>query len=114
MHYFYATYSAYAPIECGNKAGKVCYTVVYLYIGISLMFTPKSLDEIAAKLSDAVANSPIKDFEKNARALLTQGFAKLDLVTREEFDVQAQLLSRTQEKLAELEARVTALEAQQK
>ena len=78
------------------------------------MFTPKSLDEIAAKLSDAVANSPVKDFEKNARALLAQGFAKLDLVTREEFDIQTQLLSRTQEKLAELEARVTVLEAQQK
>jgi hypothetical protein len=78
------------------------------------MFTPKSLDEIAAKLSEAVANTPIKDFEKNARALLTQGFAKLDLVTREEFEVQAQLLSRTQEKLAELEARVSALEAQKK
>jgi hypothetical protein len=78
------------------------------------MFTPKSLDEIAAKLSDAVASSPVKDFEKNARALLAQGFAKLDLVTREEFDVQVQLLSRAQVKLAELEAKVTALEAQRK
>jgi ubiquinone biosynthesis accessory factor UbiK len=78
------------------------------------MFTPKSLDEIAAKLSETVANSPVKDFEKNARALLAQGFAKLDLVTREEFDIQAQLLMRAQEKLAELEARVTALEAQKK
>lgn len=78
------------------------------------MFTPKSLDDIAAKLSDAVANSPVKDFEKNARALLAQGFAKLDLVTREEFDIQAQLLMRAQEKLAELEAKVTALEALRK
>ena len=79
------------------------------------MFTPpKSLDEIAAKLSDAVANSPIKDFEKNARALLTQGFAKLDLVTREEFDIQTQLLSRTQEKLVELESKVATLETQRK
>ena len=78
------------------------------------MFTPKSLDEISAKLSDVVANSPVKDFEKNARALLAQGFAKLDLVTREEFEVQALLLSRTQEKLADLEARVAALEAQRK
>ena len=76
------------------------------------MFNPKFFDEISAKLSEAMANSPAKDFEKNARALLAQGFAKLDLVTREEFDVQTQLLSRTQEKLAALEARVTALEAQ--
>ncbi|MGO8753908.1 MAG: accessory factor UbiK family protein [Gallionellaceae bacterium] len=76
------------------------------------MFNPKFLDEISAKLNEVVANSPAKDFEKNARALLAQGFAKLDLVTREEFDVQAQLLSRTRQKLAELEARVAALEAQ--
>ncbi|MGA8146019.1 MAG: accessory factor UbiK family protein [Gallionellaceae bacterium] len=76
------------------------------------MFNPKFLDEISAKLNEVVANSPAKDFEKNARALLAQGFARLDLVTREEFDVQAQLLSRTRQKLAELEARVAALEAQ--
>jgi ubiquinone biosynthesis accessory factor UbiK len=76
------------------------------------MFNPKFFDEISARLSEVVASSPAKDIEKNARALLTQGFAKLDLVTREEFDVQTQLLSRTQEKLAALEARVAELEAQ--
>ena len=76
------------------------------------MLDPKFFDEISAKLSEAVANSPVKDVEKNARALLAQGFAKLDLVTREEFDVQAQLLSRTRQKLDELEVRVAALEAQ--
>ncbi len=76
------------------------------------MFNPKFFDEISTKLNEAVANSPAKDFQKNARALLAQGFAKLDLVTREEFDVQTQLLSRTQEKLTELEARVSALGAQ--
>ncbi len=76
------------------------------------MFNPKFFDEISTKLNEAVANSPAKDFQKNARALLAQGFAKLDLVTREEFDVQMQLLSRTQERLEALEARVTALEAQ--
>lgn len=76
------------------------------------MFNPKFFDELSSKLCEVVANSPVKDFEKNARALLAQGFAKLDLVTREEFDVQAQLLSRTQEKLAALEARVAALEVQ--
>jgi BMFP domain-containing protein YqiC len=78
------------------------------------MLNQKLFDDISAKLSDAMANSPAKDFEKNARALLTQGFAKLDLVTREEFDVQAEVLSRARRKLDELEARVAALEAQQK
>jgi len=76
-----------------------------------MMFNPKFFDDISAKLNEAVANSPAKDFEKNARALLAQGFTKLDLVTREEFDIQTEVLSRTQEKLAALEARVTALEA---
>lgn len=74
------------------------------------MFNPKFFDEISARLSELAASSPAKDIEKNARALLAQGFSKLDLVTREEFDVQAQLLSRTLEKLAALEARVVALE----
>lgn len=77
------------------------------------MNNPKFLDEISAKLSEAIASSPAKDFEKNARALLTQGFSRLDLVTREEFDTQAELLSRTRQKLDELAARVAALEAQQ-
>ena len=74
------------------------------------MFNPKFFDEISAKLSELAEKSPAKDIEKNARALLAQGFSKLDLVTREEFDIQTQLLSRTVEKLAELEARVAALE----
>jgi len=78
------------------------------------MFNPKFFDEISAKLNEAVANSPAKDFEKNARALLAQGFAKLDLVTREEFDVQTAVLARTREQLTALEARVIELEAQRK
>jgi ubiquinone biosynthesis accessory factor UbiK len=78
------------------------------------MENPKFLDEITAKLNEAAANSPLKDFEKNARALLNQGFARLDLVTREEFDVQSELLARTRQKVEELEARVAALEAAQK
>jgi len=77
------------------------------------MNNPKFLDDISARLNEAAANSPLKDFEKNARTLLGQGFAKLDLVTREEFDVQSELLARTRQKLDELEARVAAFEAQQ-
>jgi BMFP domain-containing protein YqiC len=76
------------------------------------MFNSKFLDEVSDKIGKAVANSPAKDVEKNARALLAQGLNKLDLVTREEFDVQAQLLTHTIEKLTALEARVAALEAQ--
>ncbi|MCR4298700.1 MAG: accessory factor UbiK family protein [Gallionella sp.] len=76
------------------------------------MSDTKFFDELSAKLSELVKNSPAKDIEKNARALLMQGFAKLDLITREEFDVQAQMLTRTREQLILLELRVTELEAQ--
>lgn len=76
------------------------------------MFNSKFLDEVSDKIGKAVANSPAKDVEKNARALLAQGLTKLDLVTREEFDVQTQLLAHTIEKLTALEARVAALESQ--
>jgi BMFP domain-containing protein YqiC len=72
----------------------------------------KFFEDISAKLSEAVANSPAKDFEKNARALLMQGFTKLDLVTREEFDVQTQVLARARQQLTALEACVAELEAQ--
>ena len=76
------------------------------------MSDTKFFDELSAKLSDLVKNSPAKDIEKNARALLMQGFAKLDLITREEFDVQAQMLTRTREQLILLELRVAEMEAQ--
>ncbi|HXU94622.1 MAG TPA: accessory factor UbiK family protein [Gallionella sp.] len=78
------------------------------------MLNQKFFEDMSAKLNEVVANSPAKDFEKNARALMAQGFSKLDLVTREEFDVQAQVLARAREHLAALEARVAELEAQRK
>lgn len=74
------------------------------------MLDPKTLEDIGAKMSALLANSPVKDFEKNAKAVMGGLFAKLDLVTREEFDIQAQVLARTREKLKALEARVDALE----
>jgi BMFP domain-containing protein YqiC len=62
------------------------------------------------KVGDAIRQSPAKDMEKNVRSLMTQGFQKLDLVTREEFDLQTQVLAKTRAKLEELEAKVSALE----
>ena len=75
------------------------------------MLNNKMFNELSEKLQDAVNKSPAKDLEKNMRALLSQGFSKLDLVTREEFDVQAQVLARAREELTALEARIAALEA---
>ena len=76
------------------------------------MLDQKALEEFAARLSAVIAASPAADIEKNARALLASFFTKLDLVTREEFEVQTEVLRRTREKLKALEARVERLEAQ--
>lgn len=75
-----------------------------------IMFDPKAFEDIGNKISALIAASPAKDVEKNVRALMGSMFTKMDLVTREEFDVQAQVLARTREKLQALEARVEALE----
>ncbi|MEC5216019.1 BMFP domain-containing protein YqiC [Actimicrobium sp. GrIS 1.19] len=64
------------------------------------------------KISQAIENSPAKDIEKNVKAMMAQGFTKLDLVTRDEFDIQAQVLEKTRARLEALEAQVAALEAQ--
>ena len=69
------------------------------------------LDELNKKVSELIAASPAKDIEKNLRALLSSAFSRLDLVTREEFDVQQEVLGRTRDKLQQMEARVAALEA---
>lgn len=68
-------------------------------------------EDLQQKINKAIENSPARDLEKNVKAMLNQGFSKLDLVTREEFDIQAQVLARTRAKLEALEARVTELEA---
>jgi len=77
------------------------------------MDKPNFFDDMQARINKVIENSPAKDIEKNVKAMLNSGFAKLDLVTREEFDVQAQVLAKTRARLEALEARVAALEAQQ-
>ena len=67
-------------------------------------------EELSGKVSALLAQSPAKDVEKNLRALMTSFFGRLDLVTREEFDVQAKLLARSREQISALQARVAELE----
>jgi BMFP domain-containing protein YqiC len=71
-------------------------------------------NDMQTKVGDAIRQSPAKDVEKNVRSLMTQGFQKLDLVTREEFDLQTQVLAKTRAKLEALEAKVSALESKSK
>ena len=73
----------------------------------------KFLDELNKRIGELIAASPARDVEKNVRALLSSAFTRLDLVTREEFDVQQEVLRRTREKLQEMEGRVAAMEAAQ-
>ena len=68
------------------------------------------LSELAARLAAMAAANPAKDLEKNMRGMLSSAFTRLDLVSREEYDVQTQVLSRAREKLAALETRVAELE----
>lgn len=69
------------------------------------------LSELSARLAELAAANPAKDLEKNFRGLLASAFTRLELVSREEYDVQVQVLARAREKLATLEARVAELEA---
>jgi len=71
----------------------------------------KLLGELSARLAQLAASNPAKDLERNMRGLLSSAFARMDLVTREEYDAQAQVLARSREKLAALEARIAQLEA---
>jgi BMFP domain-containing protein YqiC len=75
------------------------------------MLNPKNFDELAARIGKAIENSPAKDIEKNVRAMLSSGLARLDLVPRAEFEIQAQVLLKTREKVEALEARLADLEA---
>lgn len=76
-----------------------------------LNFQSKTIDDLAARIGKAVADSPARDIEKNVKAMLQAGLARLDVVSREEFDTQAAVLARTREKLELLEARVAEMEA---
>ena len=75
------------------------------------MIDKRFFDELNERISEALRNSPAQDVEKNLKAMLAAGFSRLDLVLREDFEVQQKLLERAQAKLAELEARIVELES---
>ena len=78
------------------------------------MTDPRLIDEIGAKLSEVLANSPARDVEKNLRVLLASFFDRFDLVTREDFEVQKRVLERAHARIVELDARVIELEVQER
>src|SRR5882672_6170664 len=74
------------------------------------MIDKRMFDDLNERIADALRNTPAADLEKNLRALFASWADRLDLVAREDFDVQRKLLERAQLKLAELEKRVAELE----
>jgi BMFP domain-containing protein YqiC len=78
------------------------------------MIDKRLFEDLNQRIADALRDTPAADLEKNLRALLTGWFDRLDLVSREDFDVQRKLLERAQAKLAELEKRTAELEGRSK
>lgn len=74
------------------------------------MFGKDFFDQMSQKINETIANSPAKDVEKNIKAMMGATFNKMDLVTREEFDIQQNVLLKTREQLALLEQRLAKLE----
>lgn len=78
------------------------------------MLNNQFLDDLSQKIREMVGSTPAADINKNMRALLQGAFTKLELVTREEFDIQTEVLRRTREKLERLEQQLTELESKSK
>jgi len=78
------------------------------------MLNNEKITEISNKIRQIVKDSPLPDIEKNIDALLKSMFTKMELVTREEFDVQTEVLKRTRQKLEELEKKLSEIEARKK
>ncbi len=75
------------------------------------MLNSQKLNDLSNKINEIVKSSPLADMEKNIHALLRGAFTKMELVSREEFDVQAEVLRNTRKKLEALEVKLAELEA---
>ncbi|HEX6690206.1 MAG TPA: accessory factor UbiK family protein [Burkholderiales bacterium] len=75
------------------------------------MIDNRLLDDLRGRIDAALRDSPAPEIERNLRAILASWFDRMDLVLREDFEVQKKLLERAQARLLELEARVAELEA---
>jgi ubiquinone biosynthesis accessory factor UbiK len=78
------------------------------------MFNNQVITDISNKIRELTKNSPLEDMDKNIHALIQGTFTKMELISREEFDVQAEVLRNTREKLVQLEAKLAELEAKLK
>jgi BMFP domain-containing protein YqiC len=91
---------------CPNAVRKRCYRWP--------MIDRRLFEDLGERINETFRNSPAQDLEKNLRALLASWFDRMDLVLREDFDVQKELLRRARARLDELEARISELEARRR
>lgn len=85
-----------------------------MYYGTKYMTKRKKIQEISDKIREVIRNSPIEDMENNINALLKSIFTKMDLINREEFDIQTEVLRKTRLKLEAMEAKLRELETKLK
>ena len=85
-----------------------------MFYEMHIMIKKERLEEISDKSRELIKNSPIEDMEENINALLKSMFTKMDLITREEFDVQTEVLKKTRLKLEMLEKKLDQLETKKK
>lgn len=76
------------------------------------MLAKQIFEDISAKIGDIVRDSPVKDIEKNVKTAMTAAFSRMDLVTREEFEIQQQMLEHVCREMAALQEEIAALRAQ--
>ncbi len=88
--------------------------LISIFTALCKMLDPKMFEDFTQRVSSLIANSPAAEVEKNMRAMMSSFFSKLNLVTREEFDTQANVLARTRQLVEQLSARLDELEAQDK
>jgi len=74
------------------------------------MFNSQLINDLSSKINDIIKNSPLQEVEKNINALIRGALTKMELVSREAFDVQAEVLRKAREQLATLEEKLSALE----
>ena len=85
-----------------------------MYYGTKYMTNRKKIQEISDKIREVIKNSPIEDMENNINALLKSIFTKMNLINREEFDIQTEVLRKTRLKLEAIEAKLRELETKLK
>jgi ubiquinone biosynthesis accessory factor UbiK len=101
-------------MHCSNYIFKAANHAKIMCKGaLTMLFTNEKIKELSLKIKQLVESSPISELETNLHALFQGALTKMELVSREEFDIQSALLARTQQQLKTLEKKISQLEQAQ-